>query len=159
MRHLLHAVAIVSICAIGAGPAVSGDAAAGGLEISGAWAKASLKGVPNSAAYMAITNTGASADRLVAADADVSKAVELHTMSVSDGVMRMRKLEDGLTVPAGETVTLAPGGEHIMLIGLEAQLEAGAKFDIRLEFENAGAQSISVEVRDTPPEAAEDGQS
>jgi len=80
-------------------------------------------------------------------------------MSMTDGVMRMRKLEDGLTVPAGETVTLAPGGEHIMLIGLDAQLEAGESFDIRLEFENAGAQSISVEVRDTPPEAAEDGQS
>jgi len=159
MKHLLRTIAIASICAVGSSLALSGDAAAGDLEISAAWAKASLKGVPNSAAYMAITNTGASADRLVAADADVSKAVELHTMSMTDGVMRMRKLEDGLTVPGGETVRLAPGGEHIMLIGLEAQLEAGESFDIRLEFENAGAQSISVEVRDTPPEAADDGQS
>ena len=159
MRHLLHAITIASICAIGTGLAFAGNAAAGGLEISGAWAKASLKGVSNSAAYMAITNTGDTADTLVAANADVSKAVELHTMSMTDGVMRMRKLEDGLALPAGETVTLAPGGEHIMLIGLEAQLENGSRFDMRLEFESAGAQPVTVEVRDTPPEAVDDSQS
>ncbi len=159
MRHLLRVIAIVSICTIAAGPAFPGSAAAGDMKISGAWAKASLKGVPNSAAYMTITNTGDAADRLVAVGSDVSEAVELHTMSMTDGVMRMRRLKDGLAIPAGETVTLAPGGEHIMLIGLEAQLETGGKFDMRLEFENAGTQTVTVEVRDTPPEAVDDSQS
>lgn len=159
MKQLVYAIAFISICAIGTSLSMPADAAASDLEISGAWAKASLKGVPNSAAYMTITNTGDAADRLLAANADVSKAVELHTMSMTDGVMRMRKLEDGLPVPAGETVALAPGGEHIMLIGLESQLKAGDRFDMRLEFESAGEQTISVDVRDTPPESVEDRQS
>lgn len=156
MKTLVHILAACALCAFGAA-AQAHDYSFGDLRLTHPWAKASLKGVPNSAAYMTITNNGETDDTLVAASADVSEAVELHTMTMKDGVMRMRRLEDGVPLPAGQTVVLAPGGKHIMLIGLKDQLKAGSSFEMTLTFENAGEQQIDVTVRDRQPEAAEDG--
>jgi hypothetical protein len=95
---------------------------------------------------MTITNTGQTDDTLVAATTDVSEAVELHTMSMTDGVMRMRQLEGGVPLPAGETVKLEPGGLHVMLIGLNDRLEKGETFAMTLTFENAGQLEVEATV-------------
>lgn len=98
------------------------------------------------AVYMALTNTGDTADRLVGATTDVAAAVEIHETHDDDGIMRMRPLPDGLEVPAGETVVLEPGGLHLMLIGLTHDLEPDASFTITLDFEIAGPIDVPVTV-------------
>lgn len=156
MKTLVHILAVLALSAI-ASAANANDYTLGELRITQPWAKASLKGVPNSAAYLTITNAGDTDDTLVAASTGVSRAVEIHTMTMKDGVMRMRRLEGGVTLPAGQTIALKPGGKHIMLIGLKDRLEAGASFELTLTFEKAGEKRIDVMVGEQPPAAAKDG--
>ena len=145
MKTLAYTCAVAACLAV-ATMAQAHDYRVGDLKITQPWAKASLRGVPNSAAYMTITNTGAENDALVAAAADVSEAVELHTMTMKDGVMRMRRLDGGVPLPADETIALKPGGKHIMLIGLRNGLEAGSTFEMTLSFQKAGKQTVDVTV-------------
>jgi periplasmic copper chaperone A len=65
--------------------------------------------------------------------------------------MMMRELADGLELPAGEVVTLAPGGLHLMFLDLPEPLEAGESFELVLEFEKAGTRTLSVEILDAAP--------
>jgi len=148
MKPLGGLLAALVLGATAAVPLHAHDYSFGDLRITHPWAKASLKGVPNSAAYMAITNTGETDDTLIAASADVSRAVEIHTMTMKDGVMRMRQLEDGIPLPASETVTLEPGGLHVMLIGLNDRLEKGESFAMTLTFEKAGQLEVEAIVED-----------
>ena len=102
-------------------------------------------GTPNlSGAFLTIENAGAD-DRLVSASAEVSKVVELHSMSMEGDVMRMRQL-DSIALPAGKAVALKPGALHIMLIGLKAPLKEGDKFPLKLKFEKAGEVTVQVNV-------------
>lgn len=101
----------------------------------------------NSAAFMTLFNPTAQDDRLIAAHTDAARVVEIHE-SVMDGeVMRMHPLEDGVLVPAGETVELSPGGIHIMLIDIQRDLQPGDTVAITLEFEQAGSMTVEAEVR------------
>lgn len=101
-----------------------------------------------SAVYMRLVNAGQETDRLVAARTDVAGVVEIHETRMEGEVMTMQHLPDGLEIPAGETVELKPGGYHIMLIDLQQDLEVGDKFEIVLEFEMAGEQTVKAEVRE-----------
>ncbi|SFS03942.1 copper chaperone PCu(A)C [Yoonia litorea] len=99
--------------------------------------------------YLAITNTGESEDRLVAVEADFPR-VMLHTTETDDGVARMVHLEDGITIGAGETVTLMPGEMHVMFMGLSAPFVLDSEVPAVLVFENAGRVDVTfkVEARD-----------
>jgi copper(I)-binding protein len=130
-----------------AGPAFAGD-----IAISEAYVRAVAPGAGASAAYMTIRNDGA-ADTLVAARTDIARRVELHTHILEDGVARMREVEGGIAAPAGETVTLAPGGLHVMLMGLNGPLAAGATLPLTLVFENAGEMAIMAPIVDVQPGA------
>lgn len=103
------------------------------------------------AAYLTITNTGSEADRLVSASAPVAKVVEIHEIVDNNGVKEMRPLENGLELPAGETVALAPGGYHIMFIGLTQDLTAGMTYDLTLTFEKGGEVVVPVTVQHEAP--------
>jgi copper(I)-binding protein len=96
---------------------------------------------------MTIANQGNMDDLLKSARTPKAEAVELHqtTMTV-DGVMQMRKIEDGLPVEAGASLVLEPGGTHFMLLGLADALEAGEELILTLEFANAGAVDVVVPV-------------
>lgn len=72
------------------------------------------------------------------------------SMAEGMGAMMMREIEE-LTLPAGETVSLEPGGYHVMLLDLPGPLETGETFDLTLTFANAGEQVVSVEVREEAP--------
>ncbi|NLH79635.1 MAG: copper chaperone PCu(A)C [Phyllobacteriaceae bacterium] len=120
----------------------------GALEIGHPWSRATPKSAPVGGGYLTITNTGTTADRLVAVSADVSQKVELHEMAVVDGVMKMRALDDGVVVPAGGKVELKPGGHHVMFIGLKAQFAAGTSFKGTLTFEKAGKVDVEFQVED-----------
>ena len=100
--------------------------------------RATMAGMPSSAAYLKITNNGVSDDRLIAAKSAIAKRVEIHSMELDQGVMRMRAVDGGLVIAAGDSVTLAPGGLHIMLMGLTTDLAPGTQHEIILVFERAG---------------------
>ena len=100
--------------------------------------RATVAGMPSSAAYLEITNNGVSDDRLIAAKAVIAKRVEIHSMEMDNGVMRMWAVDGGLAIAAGESVTLAPGKVHIMLMGLTTDLAPDTKHEIILVFEKAG---------------------
>src|SRR5215475_3576905 len=112
-------------------------------EVSNAWARATPSKAENGAAYLTIQSP--TADRLLSATSPVAKKVELHTMEMAGMVMKMRPL-DGLDIPAGQPVALKPGREHIMLIGLQQPLREGQSFTLTLNFEKAGARTVSVAI-------------
>lgn len=121
------------------------SACAADLEISGAFLRASPKVANAGAGFLTIRNTGGQDDRLVAAEADISKTVELHT-HVKDGeVMRMRKVES-IAVPAGAVAELKPGGDHVMFINLHKPLAQGDKVPVVLVFEKAGRKTVEMPV-------------
>ena len=90
-------------------------------------------------------NQSPTADRLVSASTPVAKKAELHTMSMQGMVMKMRPIS-GLDIPAGQPVSLKPGGEHIMLMGLNQPLREGQSFPLTLDFEKAGPRTVTVTV-------------
>ncbi len=119
-------------------PAAAGDIAVGSMIIEKPWARATPKGARVGAGYFGLINIGTADDRLVSATSQVSDRVEIHTVSMDGGVMKMRRLTDGLVVKARGTVTLQPGGHHLMLIGLKAPLQKDQDFNVKLTFEKAG---------------------
>jgi copper(I)-binding protein len=100
----------------------------------------------NSAAYMTIINQGQQADRLVSARSDVAQAVEIHISEMVGDIMTMHQVE-GVDLPAGKQVELKPGGLHIMLIGINNDLNAGDRVALTLGFEKSGELEIEAEVR------------
>src|SRR5436190_12616891 len=113
------------------------------LEVNNAWAGATPGKAENGAAYVTIQSP--TADRLVSASTPVAKKAELHTMSMQGMVMKMRPIS-GVDIPAGQPVSLKPGGEHIMLMGLNEPLREGQSFPLTLTFEKAGAREVTVAV-------------
>ena len=113
------------------------------LEVSDAWARATPGKAETGVAYLTIRSP--TSDRLVSASSPVAKKAELHTMEMAGMVMKMRPLA-GLDIPAGQPVTLKPGGEHIMLLGLTRPLREGQSFPLTLNFEKAGTRTVTVAV-------------
>ena len=105
--------------------------------------RATVGGMQSSAAYLKIINNGVSDDRLIAAKAAIAQRVEIHSMELDQGVMRMRAVDGGLAIAAGDSVTLAPGGLHIMLMGLTTDLAPDTQHEIILVFEKAGDIKIT----------------
>ena len=116
------------------------------IEIVDPYARAVPPGQPNSASFMSLTNKGEQATALVAAESDVAKAAELHNHIMDGEVMRMRRV-DQIDLPAGETVTLEPGGLHIMLIGLARQLAPEEQIELTLIFADDSRKTIEIPVR------------
>ena len=119
-------------------PAMASDLMFGTLQF-----RATIGSMPSSAGYLSITNHGAMADRLLAAESSLSRKTELHTMEVTNGVMKMRQIDGGIDIPAGATIQLAPGGFHVMLIGLKAPLTVDENYDVTLVFETAGKVKVT----------------
>jgi copper(I)-binding protein len=113
------------------------------LEVGNAWARATSDKADNGVAYLSIESP--TADRLVSASTPVAKTAELHTMSMQGMVMKMRPLA-GLDIPPGQPVALKPGGEHIMLLGLNHPLREGQSFPLTLDFEKAGSRTVTVSI-------------
>lgn len=127
--------------------AIAATAAAAGLAIGSAWARATPPGTDIAAVYLRIDNIGGPADRLLAIRSPIASSVEVHRTRIEDGMARMRKVST-LSVAAGEVVVFAPGGLHVMLFGLNQPLVTGQTFTVEFVFELAGAQRVTVAVRD-----------
>jgi len=128
----------------------------GDLAFSGAFARATLPGAQVGGGYVTIENTGDTDDRLIAASSPVAAEVQTHEMSMVNDVMQMRHLPDGIEVPAGETVELAPGGLHLMLMGLTEPLVEGETVPVTLVFEESGEIEIALQVLGFGASASED---
>jgi copper(I)-binding protein len=102
--------------------------------------------------YLTIANHGDASDRLVSARTSAAVTVEMHDMTIENGVMSMTPLPNGLEIPAGETVTFEPQGMHLMLVNLTQDLRPGTQFEIVLRFEHAGNATVIVTVGADPPE-------
>jgi copper(I)-binding protein len=120
-------------------------AAAEGVSILDAWARMTPPGAPNGAIYLTVNDSGAP-DRLLGASAPVAAMVEVHVSKMVNGVMEM--LPAGpMPVTQDKPLVLAPGGYHIMLMGLKQQLKPGDSFPVTLRFEKAGDVTAAVTVR------------
>ncbi|MCT8266199.1 copper chaperone PCu(A)C [Afifella sp. JA880] len=155
LRSLLAAGLIAAggnAFAQGAGPIEVGD-----LTISHAWTRATPPGAPSAGGYLTISNEGSEPDRLVSVSTPFAEESAVHAMSMQDGVMRMRAISEGLQIQPGESVTLKPGGDHLMFLGLETGLTAGEAFPVTLTFEHAGKVELflpTAEIGATQPPAA-----
>jgi copper(I)-binding protein len=123
MKSLLLASILVGVA-----PLVLAD-----VTINEPWARATVPGQPVGAVYMKVSSSNAV--RLVDIQTDVAKEVQVHTMHNHDGVMKMRE-HGQLDIPAGQTIELAPGGLHLMLLGLKKPLVAGENLTVKLMFED-----------------------
>ena len=126
--------------------AQAGDA----MMTMGAWARPSIGAKGNSAAYFKIMNHSDKADRIVGAKADVSRLVQIHTHIMDGDIMRMRRVEGGVDVPAGGTVEFKPGSFHIMLIDLKSKLAENDTFPLTLVFESGSEVKVDVKVQKKP---------
>jgi hypothetical protein len=141
----LVSAAILCYC-LAATPAQATEVKAGDLVIKQAWSRATPGGAKVGGGYLTIENKGSTPDRLIGGSADVAGKVEVHEMAVNNGVMTMRPLNEGLTIAPGQTVKLAPGGSHLMLLDLKSPLKAGEKLPVTLDFEKAGKVKVMLDV-------------
>ena len=107
------------------------------------WIAEPPPGVPVAAAYGVITCRCVASDRLVSVAVAGAAMSELHaTTSGDDGVVAMRRLDDGIDVRPGTPLVLEPGGVHIMIMGLDVRPRAGDRIPVTLVFEKAGAVDV-----------------
>lgn len=146
MKQLTRAALFAALALLVSTPLRADDVKAGDLVISQAWSRATPGSAKVGGGYLTITNNGSAADRLLSAASDVAEKVELHEMSMSNGVMSMRPVDGGLAIEPGKSVSLAPGGFHLMLLGLKAPLLQGKQVPVTLTFEKAGSVKVSLDV-------------
>lgn len=124
------------------------DAPARNIEITGPWARATPPVAKMGAAYLEIRVQAA--DTLVSASSPVAERVEIHATVDNNGVLQMRPLSS-IPIAPGKPAQLAPGGTHIMLVGLKSPLATGTRFPLTLKFTNAGEVTVQVSVlKDAP---------
>jgi copper(I)-binding protein len=115
-----------------------------------AWSRPAVAG-STGAGFMTLANPGKAADALTAVESPAAKTTEIHRSSMAaGGVMKMEK-QARVAIPAGGTVVFAPGGYHLMFIGLTKTLKAGDKVPATLTFASGAKVKAEFEVRVTPP--------
>ncbi len=144
--RLLTVTMATAVAALLAVPALAHDFKVGAIEVEHPWARATVASVPNGGAFMELNNTGKEADRLVSAASPAAERVELHTHIDDGGVMKMRQVP-AVELAPGATLKLAPGGLHVMLLGLKEPLVKGKTIPLTLTFEKAGAVTVEIEVQ------------
>ncbi|WP_416408728.1 copper chaperone PCu(A)C [Agrobacterium rosae] len=130
----------------GAGEHAEDVVKSGDLELSGAVAKAMLPGQPVGGGFVTIKNDGSSDDRLISVETPLAGRSEIHEMAMVNDVMKMRKLNEGIVIPAGKTVELTPGGLHFMFFNVKKPFAEGDKVPATLTFEKAGKVDVVIEV-------------
>lgn len=125
------------------------------IEVKNAWVRAAVPGQSATGAFMTITHKDGA--RLVRGYSPVAGVTELHTMKMEGDVMTMRGLAQGLILPAGRAVELAPGGNHLMLMDLKGALAKDTLVPVTLWFKDAnGVESkfeLNLPVAMTAPKA------
>ena len=116
--------------------------------VNDAYVRASSKMAKSAAAFMDIKNTSSQDDRLLDVKSKVAKRVELHThIKSDDGVMKMRRVDEGFLIPGNDTLRLERGGNHIMFMGLSQPFVNGESILITLFFESAGPLDLEIPIK------------
>jgi len=118
----------------------------GHIMIVDPYARAATPTAKSGAAFMQIMNHSHTADRLIAATSPAAKRVELHTHIEKDGVMMMTHVEEGFELPAGASLHLKRGGNHVMFMGITAPFEQDNDIPVTLTFEHAGDIEVLIPV-------------
>ena len=125
----------------------AGNALAGQLTVKSAWARATPPGVSVGVVYFQLENGSAKSDRLLKLTTTVAASAGVHRTEIVEGIAQMREVAV-LHVAPRERIEFAPGGYHVMLMGLKKPLIAGQKFELELLFEVTGARKVAVVVRE-----------
>jgi copper(I)-binding protein len=123
---------------------VDGDSV--GVAVSDAWCRATPNGARAGACYATLRATGRD-DRLIGVATAAAETVQVHEMRTEGGMMRMGELAGGLPLPEDAEVALAPGGTHVMLMGLAGPLVAGERVTLTLDFDQATDVTMEVPIR------------
>ena len=155
------ALVLVWLSLLLASPVHAADYKVGSIQITQPWARATPKGANSGAAYMTVTNSGTTAQRLSCVSSDAAAKCQIHEMTMDGGVMKMRPLQGGLEVKPGETVMLKPGGFHLMLVGLKEPLQPGKTLEATFQADSGGSVQVEfpiVAIGAPAPGAAPGGQ-
>ncbi len=134
---VLGAALVLTACAQGAAE----------ITVEDEWGRTSPKVAAHGAFYMTITG-GETDDTLVAGSSDACEVIELHDVVMTDDVMKMIHLPEGIDIPAGEEVSLEVGGLHVMCLNKQIEFTEGTTLDLTLDFEEADSMTVEVEIRD-----------
>lgn len=148
IRVLIPALALIGLAACQPAAPQAGLAR---VEVTDALCRPTPNGRDVTGCYL--TLTASTNDRLVSVASPASATAQVHEMKTEGGMMMMAELKDGLPLPAGEAVSLKPGGNHIMLIGLTAPLKAGDTVSLTLTFEHAEPLGVRATVGQPAPAA------
>ena len=118
----------------------------GPLTVENPWSRATPGGAKVAVGYLTIKNDGATADRLISATAAIAGSTEIHLMSMDNGVMKMRPMADGVSIPANASVNFEPNSYHLMFMELTKPLEKGEQFPATLTFDHAGKVDVMFDV-------------
>jgi periplasmic copper chaperone A len=141
-----QAIALATFLALATIPAIAQEFKAGDITITKPWSRATPKGAEVAVGYLIIHNDGATPDKLLGGSADFAGNLEIHEMSMENGIMRMRELKSGLEIPAHGEVGLSPRGYHLMFTNLKRQLKKGESVKAALAFEHAGTIAVEFKV-------------
>ena len=122
-------------------------AMAGELSVTSAWSRATPPGASMGVVYFQIENGGTRSDRLLKLKTSIAASASVHRTEIVDDIARMREVAV-LHVAPGEKIEFAPGGYHVMLMGLRKPLVAGQKLELELLFEVAGPRRVVVPIRE-----------
>lgn len=148
---LIGLLAIAALSVNAASPTFAEGYKVGKLTVNQPWARPSIGNIGNSAAFMAVTNAGGQDDILVSVATPIARNAELHNHIMEGNVMKMRRVKDGITVPANGSAELKPGGLHVMLLGLNRKVGVGDSFPMTLTFSKAGEIAVEVKVLKSKP--------
>lgn len=143
---ILIATALMLIAVAAVTQAQAHDYTLGDIKIVNPWSRATPGGAKVAGGFMKLTNTGKQTDRLIGGSLTGAGQFEVHETSMQDNVMRMRRLEKGLEIPAGASVELKPGSYHVMFIGLQSGLKEGEHVKGTLVFEKAGTIEVDFKI-------------
>jgi copper(I)-binding protein len=146
---VIKLIVLAAVAGLAPPPAVAADFAARNLKIGHPWTRPAGQGA-NAAGYLTIASTGPAGDVLIGVETPVAKA-SLHRSAMQGAMSTMRAMDQGLAIPARQTVALAPGGDHIMLAGLSRPLVVGQKIPATLVFQRAGRVKIEISVETAAP--------
>jgi periplasmic copper chaperone A len=145
-KNAILSVAVVALSALATAVATTQEYKANSIEVDQPWSTATPRGADVAAGYLTIKNTGTQPDRLTGASSPVAGKVEVHEMTMENGIMRMRPLSSGLEIKPGQTVELKPNSFHLMLENLKEPIQQGRPFKATLTFAKAGSVDVDFAV-------------
>lgn len=144
---MLPLVRYLTLCLLLFASLSSWTTAGEGVVVHDAWARATAPGSPNGAGYLTLSNHSDQPQTFTGARFAGAGKVEIHRSTLEDGMGRMERIREGIRIAPGESLTLAPGGYHLMLLDLEERLVAGEKHDLVLEVSPAGDIHTRLHIR------------